>query len=154
MAWGTSSDSNSSRLGFSSVSSMLAPVRLPLGRARPATRPIRRVGADNEDNRDRRGRLFCRQCRWRPATRRDHVDLATDEIRGQRRQLIIVALGPAVFDRYVLFFEVAGLAQSSAERGQIRGRRTGRPALEVADYRHRLLLRTRGGWTSTHCAGE
>ena len=37
--WGTSSDSNWSRLGLSSRSKMLKPVRLPPGRARLATRP-------------------------------------------------------------------------------------------------------------------
>ena len=39
LAWGTSSDSSSSRLGVSSTVMMLTPVRLPPGRARLATRP-------------------------------------------------------------------------------------------------------------------
>src|SRR6266404_3251199 len=39
LAWGTSWESRSSRLGFSSGDMMLMPVRLPPGRARPATRP-------------------------------------------------------------------------------------------------------------------
>jgi hypothetical protein len=38
-AWGTSSDSRSSRLGFSSGAMMLTPVRFPPGRARLATSP-------------------------------------------------------------------------------------------------------------------
>ena len=39
LAWGTSSETSSSRLGFSSTVRSLTPVRLPPGRARLATRP-------------------------------------------------------------------------------------------------------------------
>ena len=52
----------------------------------------------------------------------DHVDLAADEIGGQCGQPIIVALRPAVFDRHVLSLDIAGFAQSLAERGHKRCR--------------------------------
>jgi hypothetical protein len=39
VAWGTSSQSSSSRLGASSTSRLLKPVRLPPGRTRLATMP-------------------------------------------------------------------------------------------------------------------
>ena len=49
-------------LGVQLVVRMLTPVRLPPGRARLATRPARdRVAAADEDDRDRRGRVFRRQ---------------------------------------------------------------------------------------------
>src|SRR5436190_24327010 len=55
-----------------------------------------------------------------------------------------MALRKAVFDRYILSFDVAGFAQSLEERGNKRcRRRAGRPGVEDADHRHRLLLRAR-----------
>ena len=56
----------------------------------------------------------------------DHVDLAADEIGGQCGQPIIAALRPAVFDRHVLSLDIAGFAQSLAERGHGRCSRAGR----------------------------
>src|SRR5437868_2329330 len=56
-----------------------------------------------------------------------------------------MALRPAVFDRYILSFDVAGFAQSLEERGnKWCRRRAGRPGVEDADHRHRLLLRAAG----------
>src|SRR5439155_3400935 len=55
-------------------------------------------------------------------------------------QPIRMALRPAVFDRNILSLDVAGFAQSLAERGYIRGNRTGRRSAEDTDHRHRLLL--------------
>src|SRR5882672_5025903 len=56
-----------------------------------------------------------------------------------------MALRPAVFDRQILSLHVAGFAQSLAERGHKRcRRRAGRPGVEDADHRHRLLLRAAG----------
>src|SRR5215472_13797842 len=53
-----------------------------------------------------------------------------------------MALGKAVFDRYVLSLHIAGFAQSLVERGEKRcSPRAGQAAAEDADHRHRLLLR-------------
>src|SRR6516162_4769483 len=64
-----------------------------------------------------------------------------DEAGGQWNEPIMAALRPAVFDRQVLTLDVAGFVQSAEERGQKPhigfGCRTG----EIADHRHRLLLR-------------
>src|SRR5437667_4689290 len=94
LAPGTSSESISTRLG--DRSRLLTPVRLPPGRARLATRPNPTVAA-RKDDRDRRGCAFRRYCRRSAADRRDHIDLAVDEIGGQCRQPIRVPLRPAVF---------------------------------------------------------
>src|SRR5438067_8481727 len=65
-----------------------------------------------------------------------------------------MALRPAVFDRHILSFDVAGFAQSLEERGNKRSRRrAGRPGVEDADHRH-LLLRAPSERPCRHCAGE
>ena len=93
-----------------------------------------RVVAADEDDRDCRGCAFRRQRRRGAATRRDHVDLAADEVGRQCGQPIIVALGPPVFDRHVLSLDIAGFAQSLPERGHKRCIRAGRGAAEKSDY--------------------
>src|SRR5262245_2923120 len=70
-----------------------------------------------------------------------------------------MALCPAVFDRQILSLDVAGFAQSLAERVHKRcRRRAGRPGVEDADHRHRLLLRPgdarRGEEAAGHGADE
>src|SRR5262245_28572547 len=57
-----------------------------------------------------------------------------------------MALRPAVFDRHILSLDVAGFAQSLAERVHKRCRkRAGRRGVEDPDHRHRLLLRLHSG---------
>src|SRR4051812_10670928 len=75
--------------------------------------------------------------------RHDQIDLAADEIGGQCGQPIVMALRPAVFDRQILSLDVAGFAQSLAERGHKWCTQARRPGAEVSDHRHRLLLRPR-----------
>src|SRR5437764_7441383 len=66
-----------------------------------------------------------------------------------------MALRPAVFDRHILSLDVAGFAQSLAERVHKRcARRAGRPGVEDADHRHRLLLRAPRERPCRHRAGE
>ena len=113
-----------------------------------------RIGATPEDDRDRRGRAFRGKC-TRRAGRDDQIDVAADEIGGQCGQPIVMALRPAIFDRQILSLDIAGFAQSLAERDhkQCR-RRAGRPGVEDADHRHRLLLRARSERPCRHHAGE
>ncbi len=59
-----------------------------------------RVGADDEDNRDRRGCALRRERRL-VAGRDDQINLAADEVGGQFGQPIIVTLRPTIFDRQV-----------------------------------------------------
>ena len=131
-------------LGHQLGDRMLKPVRLPPGRARLATRPaatgslptMKTIGIVEVA-------FFAASAEGVAAARHDHVDLAADEIGGQCGQPIIATLRPAVFDRHILSLDIAGFAQSLAERGERRSR-SGRAAAEVADHRHRLLLRAEG----------
>jgi hypothetical protein len=85
----------------------------------------------------------------------DHVDLAADEVGGQRGQPIIMQIGPAVFPRHVLALDEAHFAHSLVHRpahqvAEVCRRREDR---KDADHGHRLLLRTQHARRS-HCAAE
>src|SRR5205809_39056 len=47
--------------------------------------------------------------------RRDDCDVAAHQLRCQRRQLIVIALRPAVFDRHILAVDIARLTEAVAE---------------------------------------
>ena len=119
-------------------------MRLPPGRARLATRPSSTGSPPTMKTIGIVEVAFFAASAAGSAARHDHIDLAADEVGGQGGQPIIATLRPAVFDRHVLSLDIAGFAQSLAERGHIRCRRAGRPAAEEADHRHRLLLRAEG----------
>src|SRR5262249_50917725 len=106
-----------------------------------------------EDDRDRRGCVFRCDCRD-AALGHDHVDLAADEVGSQGGQPIIAVLRRAVFNRYVLSLDMAGVAEPETERGQTRCIRAGRADAEETDDRHRLLLRAEGARGSHHAAQE
>src|SRR5262249_41373489 len=61
----------------------------------------------------------------------------------QRRQAIVMALGPAVFDRHIPTFDVTGLTEALAERGCHGAVPARRFATEEPNYRHPRLLRAR-----------
>src|SRR5262249_55543203 len=87
-----------------------------------------RIGRYLEDDRNRRGRCLGRQCR-RSATRRgNHGYLTTDEIGRQWPQSIVLAVRPAIFDRHVAAFDIAGFAQTLVERAHPARPPTGRGA--------------------------
>jgi hypothetical protein len=75
-----------------------------------------RVFADAENDRDRRGRGFGRKRRRVAAGCGNHGNAAADEVTHERRQAIILACQPVVFDGYVLTFDDAGLVEAFAER--------------------------------------
>ena len=86
------------------------------------------------------------------ADRGDHIDLAINEVRDQRGELIVSTLCQAVFDRYILVLNIPGFAQSLTERSDKTRQRDARAIGEKADHRHRLLLRAecaRGGHRAT-----
>ncbi len=72
-----------------------------------------------ENNRDRRGGLFRRECRRVATFGDDHIDLAADELGGQPGQPIEMTLRPAIFDGDVVPFDIAHLAQPVAETGEV-----------------------------------
>jgi hypothetical protein len=102
-----------------------------------------RIRARGEHDRNGCGRGLrskrCRRTDWRD----DDGDATTDQIRRQFRQLTVFIVRPAVFDRHVLAFDIAGFVQTLAERGNEGGKRLCRAGDEEADNRQRWLLRTR-----------
>src|SRR5262249_41556425 len=93
------------------------------------------------------------RCR-RSAGREDHVNLAPDELGGQCRQPIIVALRPAIFDRQILSLDIVGFTQSLAECCQNRFIWSRQGAAEKAHHWHRLLLRARRQRPSRYRAAD
>ena len=88
----------------------LHPKRLELIETREVSARARETGdeagrdrfvAASEDDRCRGGSAFRRLCSKVPAACRDQVDPAANELRGERRQPIVLALSPAVLDLHV-----------------------------------------------------
>ena len=103
------------------------------------------IAADGEDGRDV-GRCGLGRERGRLATGRDqHGWIELDDLGCQRRKPFIVAFGPAVGNRRVLAFDVAGLGEPLAESGDDAGRILRRPAAQEADDRLAALLLRKGG---------
>jgi hypothetical protein len=71
---------------------------------------LQRVRTDGEDDRNCHGRGFCRQCRWRAARCGDDGHPPADDISRQFWQSIELIVREAVFDPYVLSFDIADLA--------------------------------------------
>jgi len=74
------------------------------------------------------------------AGRGEHADLAANEVGDPGRKAIELALGPTTVDRHV---DIAVLAEALAEGAQAAGEQLGRRGSEIADHRHRRLLRRR-----------
>ena len=70
-----------------------------------------RVSANDEDDGNRRRRRLGRERRGGAARRHDDSHAPADQLGRQRRQAIILALGPAIFDRYVLTLDVTDFTQ-------------------------------------------
>src|SRR5215813_13734874 len=102
-----------------------------------------RVQAEAEDDRNRRGCGFGRERRGRAARCGDDSYPAADEIGHQFRKSGKVVPCPAVFNCYVLTLDVAGFAQSFAERCQQARRRLRRIRMHISDDRNARLLRAR-----------
>ena len=67
------------------------------------------------------------------------------EFGGQRRQSIVAAICPAVFDRDVLAFDVAGFVRDPyGMPARLAAMPVADPAVEKPNHRHRRLLRARG----------
>ena len=98
--------------------------------------------ADEENDGNRRRRGLGRECRA-VGVGNDHYDPAANQIGGERRQSIILALRPAVFDSQVPALDRAGLVQALAECSKPLRERPRRHPAEEPDHRQRRLLRSR-----------
>src|SRR5262249_20061739 len=87
------------------------------------------------------GRLRRECCRCR--SRNQNINPQTNQFGSKRSESVVVAVRPAIFDHYVLRFDISGIFQASAERTQSVGKEFWGIAAEKSDYRHRRLLRSR-----------
>src|SRR5262249_20775161 len=102
-----------------------------------------RVGASHVDDRYSRGRSLGRQCRYLAAWCNNDRHLSTHEIGGERGQLIVLSVGPAIVQGGVLALEESGIFQALQDHRDERRVDGGRTGAENADHRHRRLLRAR-----------
>ena len=109
------------------------------GEAGDKTQP-HRVFTGAEDDRDRRGCRFGRECRSDASGRGDHSNLPANQVGRQRRQPIELTLGPAVFDCQVLALDKACVFEALAECAQTVRERVRRCAAEESNHRLRWLL--------------
>src|SRR5262245_41230883 len=112
LAFGTSSEMSSSRLACSSTTRRLNPVRFPPGRARLPTKPL---SAGSSPLVKTIGIVEVAPFAARGARPPPLAPSPLDELYGQRRQPVIVTLGPAVFERDILPLDIADFAQSLAK---------------------------------------
>src|SRR5262249_26542594 len=113
-----------------------------------------RVATAGENDRNRRGCRLGRECRAWSTGCDDHRHLTANQVCGQPRQPIVVALRPAIFDCHVLTLDEAGLFQALAERGYRVRKRVRRPAAQEPDHRRRRLLRARRERPRRRCAAD
>jgi hypothetical protein len=115
MALGASSLRRPICFGTSGERMLLTPVRLPPGRLRLATRPDSTgVTTGHEDDRNCRGRRFCRECRD-IGERDDNGHLTANQIAYQYRQTMVLIFCPAIIDRHVTAFGIASFAEALVE---------------------------------------
>src|SRR5262249_12270120 len=104
------------------------------------TKPDWIVG-DGKDDGDRRGCSLGREGRDGAFGRGDHGNLSAHQFTGQRRQLIILTVRPAIFDCYVLALDMTRLLQGLSKRAQTLHVVLKRCGSEEADHRECRLLR-------------
>jgi hypothetical protein len=69
--------------------------------------------------------------------------LAANQVGRQRRQSVDLIFSPAVCNRHVVAFDIAGLFETLAKCAQQVRDRVRRLVVEEPDHRHRRLLRPR-----------
>ena len=101
---------------------------------------LNRVDAVGKDDRYRRRHPLRGNGRSGRTGGKDHSHLATNQIGGERGQPIVLAVGPAVFNRDIFAFDIARLFQAALECAHERTPLGGGRAAEESDHRHRGLL--------------
>jgi hypothetical protein len=71
-----------------------------------------RVDTGLKHYRNLAGRRLCGPCLGKSTGRCNHVHLATDQIGRQRRQSIVLIVGPAIFNGDILPLDIAGFDQT------------------------------------------
>src|SRR5262249_54579248 len=112
-----------------------------------------RVSTEAKCDRDRRGRSFGCE-RRRIASRSDNCYVTAGEVGHERRQAIILAAEPMVFDDHVLAIDVADFAEALRERSRMPSGAIERSTTDKANYRHRPLLRARRERPRSRCAAK
>src|SRR5262245_31210619 len=109
------------------------------GEAGDKTEPDRVLGG-NKGDRDRRG---CRLGSGRRGgrARGDYSDLSANQFGRQLRQSIVLVLGEAVDDCYVLALHIADVFEAQAECAQTVRHRVRRSGIKEPNHRHGRLLR-------------
>ena len=101
------------------------------------------IGTNDEDNRDRGGRRLGRERGCSANRCNDDIHAPANQFGRQRRQALVVTVGPAILNRDIPTFDVSGFAQPLAECGDKMRKGCSRCAVEKANDRHRQLLRLR-----------
>src|SRR6516165_611301 len=101
-----------------------------------------RINAYPKDDWNCLGRCFSGKNRWR-VDRGDHGHLATNQFGSQGRQLVIVSVGPPIFDRHIPAFVITGSTEAATECLHKVCCCAGRRGVHVANDGHSRLLRAR-----------
>ena len=101
------------------------------------------IAAHRKDDRNFRGRGFCRSHRRHATGRGDHRHAMASEVGCHVRQPFVLTQSPAVFDRDALAFDVAFFREAVAECSDARCQLFWRSTVEKPDHGHRRLLRPR-----------
>src|SRR6516164_4986161 len=101
-----------------------------------------RINAHPKDDRNCLGRCFSGKNRRR-VDRGDHGYLATNQLGSQGRQLVIVSVGPPIFDRHIPAFVITGSTEAATECLHKVCCCAGRRGVHVANDGHSRLLRAR-----------
>src|SRR5262249_607798 len=96
-----------------------------------------------EYNWNGRTRRLSRECGGGGGRRSDHAHPTANQIGRQLWQSIEAAFCPAIFDRHVLAFDVAGLSKAFPERSHQVLPLAGRGGIKESGHGHRWLLRAR-----------
>src|SRR6476659_4633514 len=112
-----------------------------------------RITSSSEDDGDSRRRLLGGYGGECASSGQDDMDLEHNQFGRESGEPLGVTLCPALIDRHVLALGVTCFAQSLTERGQ-RHLRVARADTEVANHRHRRLLRAYTERPSCRCTTQ
>src|SRR5215831_17097113 len=101
-----------------------------------------RINAHPKDDRNSLGRCFSGKNRRR-VDRGDHGHLSTNQLGSQGRQLVIVSVGPPIFDRHIPALVITGSTEAATECLHKVCCCAGRGGVHVANDGHSRLLRPR-----------